>query len=139
MAVMLSVEATSKEEAAGLAAHMHLILQLSQDLGGTQWLRYDQEFREWAAAKGMKRWGELNLAIYGRCLTLQKTGSYSSNPGKGKYSSPQAGDKRSLGACFKWNDGHCDKACGFRHICSNCGGSHTRVVCPLRAKRTRKN
>ena len=29
MAVMLSAEATSKEEASGLAAHMHLILQFS--------------------------------------------------------------------------------------------------------------
>ena len=63
VAVMFSADTMSKEEAAGLAAHMHLILQLSRDLGGTQWLRYDQEFREWAAAKGVKRWGELNLAI----------------------------------------------------------------------------
>ena len=139
MAVMLSAETTSKEEAAGLAAHMHLILQLSRDLGGIQWLRYDQEFREWAAAKGVKRWGELNLAIYGRCLSLQKTGSNSINPGRGKYPSSQTGDKRSLGACFKWNDGHCNKPCGFRHICSNCGGPHTRTVCPLRSKRTRRD
>ena len=139
MAVMLSAETTSKEEAAGLAAHMHLILQLSRDLGGIQWLRYDQEFREWAAAKGVKRWGELNLAIYGRCLSLQKTGSNSINPGRGKYPSLQTGDKRSLGACFKWNDGHCNKPCGFRHICSNCRGPHTRTVCPLRSKRTRRD
>ena len=59
MAVMLSADTTSKEEAVGLAAYIHLILQLSRDLGGTQWLRYDQEFREWATAKGMKRWGSL--------------------------------------------------------------------------------
>ena len=52
IAVMLSSSATSKDEATGLAAHMHLILQLSGDLRGLQWLRYDQEFREWAAAKG---------------------------------------------------------------------------------------
>ena len=83
MAVMLSADTTSREEAAGLAAHMHLILQLSRDLGGTQWLRYDQEFREWAAAKGVKRWGELNLAIYGRCLSPQKTVSSPSNFGRG--------------------------------------------------------
>ena len=36
MAVMLSAETTSTEEAAGLAAHIHLILQLSSDLGGMQ-------------------------------------------------------------------------------------------------------
>ena len=55
MAVMLSNSATSKEEVAGLAAHMHLILQLSGDLRGLQWLRYDQEFQEWAAAKEVRR------------------------------------------------------------------------------------
>ena len=105
MAVMLSAETTSKEETAGLATHMHLILQLSSDMGGMQWLRYDQEFREWATARRVKRWGELNLAIYGRCLSFQNTGANSFNSGKGKYPSSQTGDKGSLGACFKWNDG----------------------------------
>ena len=68
MAVILSAEATSKEEAAGLSAHQHVILQLYNDLGGNRWLKYDTEYREWAAAKGICIWGELNLAIYGRCL-----------------------------------------------------------------------
>lgn len=36
MAVPLSCEATTKEEATGLAAHLHLIIQLSRDLG-SQW------------------------------------------------------------------------------------------------------
>ena len=54
MAVLLASESTSKEEAAGLAAHMHLIIQLSKDLEGIQWLVYDHEFCEWAAAKGVK-------------------------------------------------------------------------------------
>ena len=137
--VMLSTETTSKEEAAGLAAHMHLILQLSSDLGGMQWLRYDQEFRKSATVKGVKIWGELNLDIYGRCLSCQKAGSNSINSGRRKYPSSQTGDKRSLGTCLKWNDGHCNKACGFRHICSNYGGPHTRTVCPLKAKRIRED
>ena len=51
MAVLLSSNLTTKEEAAGLAAHQHLILQLAKDLGGGQWLKYDWDFREWAAAK----------------------------------------------------------------------------------------
>ena len=36
MAVLLSSGTTSKEEAAGLAAHMHLVIQSSKDLEGTQ-------------------------------------------------------------------------------------------------------
>lgn len=41
-------------------------------LGGHE---YDMEFREWAAAKGTKVWGELNLAIYGHCLAALPTPS----------------------------------------------------------------
>ena len=52
MAVMLPAETMSKDETACLAAHMHLIQQLSRDLGGFQCLRYNQEFSEWVAAKG---------------------------------------------------------------------------------------
>ena len=36
MAALVSADTTSKEEAAGLAAHLHLILQLAKDLGGSQ-------------------------------------------------------------------------------------------------------
>ena len=102
MAVLLSAHDTSKEEAAGLAAHMHLILQLTRDLGSPQSLKYDQNFREWAAAKGVKKWDELNMAIYGRSLSLQHSS------GRGKYLSQQVGGKRPAGACFKWNAGHCN-------------------------------
>ena len=61
MAVILSTEATSREEAAGLAAHQHVILQLYDDLGGNHWLKYDTEYREWVAAKGIRIWGSLTL------------------------------------------------------------------------------
>ena len=54
MAVMLSTRGTSKEEAAGLAAHMHLILQLLRDRGSPQSLKCNQDIKEWAVAKGVK-------------------------------------------------------------------------------------
>ena len=44
------------------------LLQMSKDLQGAQWAQYDQDFREWAAAIGIRQWGELNFTIYGRCL-----------------------------------------------------------------------
>ena len=61
VAVILSTEATSREEAAGLAAHQHVILQLYNDLGGNLWLKYDTEYKEWAAANGIRIWGSLTL------------------------------------------------------------------------------
>ena len=48
----MSCEATTKEEATGLVAHLHIIIQLSRDLG-SQWQKYDRDFREWAAAKSL--------------------------------------------------------------------------------------
>ena len=42
-AILVSSEGTTKEEAAGLAAHAYLIIQL-RDLSGSQWLKYDQHF-----------------------------------------------------------------------------------------------
>ena len=56
-AVLLVSEFTTKEEAAGLAAHQYFILQLAKDLGGRQWLKYDWDFREWATAKKYKNLG----------------------------------------------------------------------------------
>ena len=55
MAVMLSTCGTLKEEAAGLAAHVHLILQLLRDLGSPQSLKCNQDIKEWAVAKGVKK------------------------------------------------------------------------------------
>ena len=60
MAALVSAESTKKEESVGLVAHLHLILQLHKDLAGSQWLRYDQEYREWASARGVKKWLNLN-------------------------------------------------------------------------------
>ena len=54
-AILVSSDSTTKEEAAGLAAHNYLIIQLSKDLRGIQWLKYDQGYREWAAAKGVRK------------------------------------------------------------------------------------
>ena len=60
-AILLSCEDTSTEEAAGLAADSYLILQMSKDLQGPQWLTYNQSFREWAAAKNIRKWGGAQL------------------------------------------------------------------------------
>ena len=132
MAVLLSAEATTKEEAAGLAAHQHLILQLSKDLGGKQWAKYDWEFREWAAAKNVRVWGDLNMAIYGRCLPQLRPAI---GPTELDWSSS---GKSHAPACFKWNRGQCNRPlCSYTHACLDCGGPHKRTDCPRKAKRVR--
>ena len=42
IAIPLSAEDMTKEEAAGLVAHGYLILQMLKDLQDSQWLQYDQ-------------------------------------------------------------------------------------------------
>ena len=98
-AILVSSEDTTKEEAAGLAAHSYLIIQLSRDLSGSQWLKYDQQFREWAVAKGIRRWGELNLTIYGRCLAAHLS------DGSMQSAVPKQKQRSSSNACYRWNDG----------------------------------
>lgn len=50
-AVLGGASGTSHEEIVGLWAHQHLIVQLHKDMGTAQCIKYDQDFREWAAAK----------------------------------------------------------------------------------------
>ena len=45
-AVLLSSDDTTKDEAAGLAAHSYIIIQMSKDLQGSQWYQYDRNFHE---------------------------------------------------------------------------------------------
>ena len=56
-ATLVSAEETTKLESAGLLAHMYNVLQLVRDLGGNQWVQYDRAFREWAAPKELRVWG----------------------------------------------------------------------------------
>ena len=129
MAVLLSSEDTTKEEAAGLAAHCYLILQMSKDLQGAQWAQYDQDFREWAAAKGIRQWGELNFTIYGRCLATQQ-------PCHTELTSTGSKQKRKLdnNVCYRWNDGlPCNiSTCRYAHRCRLCGGIHRATDCPTK-------
>ena len=71
MAVQLPSDTITREEATGLAAHLNLVLQLCQKLG-SQWLKYDKDFCEWAAAKSLRKWGDLNFPIYGQRLAAQQ-------------------------------------------------------------------
>lgn len=138
MAALTSAEATLKEDIVGLVAHLHLINQLSRELGGKQWLKYDTDYREWAAAKGIRKWGELNLTLYGRWLAVGwgVSGTSPSNsitertstrprPGIGKR--PKSSRQTSK-ACFQWNfDGDCPRSdCRYSHICGDTSGKRSR-------------
>ena len=89
---LVAADTTIKQESVGLTAHLHLILQLHKDLAGIQWLRYYQDFREWAAPRGVRKWSELNLTTYGRCLSGQHPQSVPKEAGHGQ-GSRQSGKK----------------------------------------------
>ena len=129
-AILLSAEDTTIEEAAGLVAHSYLILQISKDLQGSQWLQYDLTFREWAAAKRIRKRGELSFSIYGRCLATQQ-------PTLPELQASKQKRKSDVNVCFWWNDGiSCNKSsCHFSHRCRYCAGAHWAIDCPLKTKR----
>ena len=136
MAVLLSSDTTSKEEATGLVAHLHLVLQLSQDLS-SQWMKYDKDFREWAAAKSLRKWGELNFPIYGQCLAAQQKQALPIPSPPATPRGQKQGDKKRNSpystppACLNWNfRGHCDRSpCPYSHRCYHCGRAHQGKAC----------
>lgn len=152
MAALASAPDTSSKEVVGLIAHLYLITQLSKDLGTSRCLKYDHDFREWAAAKGVRVWGELNLTIYGRCLAYQtpisspamESGS-SSGDSKLRRGSERKGKLASYtkrkGTCFKWNfENHCERVdCHFSHACFYCGEDHRAFSCVKAPKRAKQD
>ena len=116
-------------------AHMYLMIQIARDLGGSVWLQYDREFRIWAAAKGVKVWGELNLSIYGRCLAANQKPPTISNAMSNPTQQKRPHDRKGKGnCCYKWNfDGSCRKpasVCRYLHVCHFCGEDHRARECP---------
>ena len=76
-AILVSADATTKEKGAGLAAHTCLMIQLSKDLIGLQWLKYDHmQVPGIAAAKGVRNCGEKNFPFMGCCLASQQLSTY---------------------------------------------------------------
>ena len=134
----------SQEDIVGQWADMHLTNQLSRDLSGNCWLAYDAEFREWAAANGVRRWGELNLTIYGKCLL---DGLVSNMVQVSEQTIPtirSGGTKRHVAkdkVCFPWNFDHegCNRRnCSFWHSCYHCSGHHHARDCKASGARSKK-
>ena len=133
-AALISADSTSKSESAGLLAHIFSVLQLAKDLGGSQWLHYDKSFREWAAAKNVRSWGELNLPIFCQCMAAQQRIAPVFQP-------PELGPKGASGAvsgplrCRAWNfERVCKRSgCRFSHTCYFCGGPHKGPNCQSRS------
>ena len=134
-AALAASEKTSSDHFKGLMAHMYLMIQIARDLEGSVWLQYDREFRIWAAAKGVKVWGELNLSIYGRCLAANQKPPSISNAMSNPTQQKRPHDKKGKGnCCYKWNfDGSCRKpasVCRYLHVCHFCGEDHRAMECP---------
>ena len=136
-AVLMSADSTTKAESAGLMAHMFSVLQIAKDLGGSQWLNYDRTFREWAAAKNIRCWGELNMPIFCQCLAIQQRSVPSAQPSE-FGSKGGSGSAPGRQCCRKWNfmKESCKRAgCKFSHCCYYCGGPHKGSDCPSRVKK----
>ena len=137
MAALTSHKAPTKDELIGLVANQHIILQMVKELSPTQTLKYDQEFREWAAAKDVKKWEELNFPIYGHCIS-----NNCNMPISPVHLFKGAGEKKqricppNAPFCYKWNfEGTCNCIlCRFKHLCLQCGEAHRVKHCDRMAK-----
>ena len=114
---------------------MYNVLQLARDLGGTQWVQYDKAFREWAAAKELRVWGQLNLPIFCHCLTTQSSLTPQLREFSRHSNSPYSKGWR---GCQLWNfeDSCTGQGCRFHHNCYFCEGPHKAPNCPLQAMKS---
>ena len=125
---LISTDSTTRPESAGLLAHMFSLLQLAKDLGGSQWLHYDRSFREWAVAKNIRIWGELNLLIFCQCMASQQRVLPVAHP---LEPGPKGSSVSEVRRCWVWN--FCKRSgCRFSHSCYFCGGPHKSPNCPSR-------
>ena len=137
MAALTSHKATTKDESVGLVAHQHIILQMAKELSPTQALKYDQEFREWTAAKDVKKWEELNFPIYGCYISSNYNMPIPAVPlFKGAGEKKQRIFPPDAPFCYKWNfEGTCNYIpCRFKHLCLQCGEAHRVKQCDRIAK-----
>jgi len=125
---LIAANATTKPESPGLLAHMFSVLQLAKDLGGSQWLHYDRPFREWAAAKNLRIWGELNLLIFCQCMASQQRVLPVAHP---LESGPKGTSVSEIQGCWAWNfEKACKRSgCKFSHSCYFWGGPHRGPNC----------
>uniref|UniRef100_A0A1X7VIN8 C3H1-type domain-containing protein n=1 Tax=Amphimedon queenslandica TaxID=400682 RepID=A0A1X7VIN8_AMPQE len=111
-------------------------------MGGGQWLQYNINFREWAAATGLRKWREMNFSIYGRCLSHCLANLNPPPPNARNKNRAWQAKKRS-GVCYPWNfDGRCDRedsgTCKFAHSCYYCKGSRRARDCQDKRRRVVK-
>jgi len=77
---------------------------------------YDWEFWDWAAAKVVRLWGELNLSVYGRSLS--------------HLAVPQDSPTAEVPVCYKWIQQNCQcPNCKYLHVCLESRGLHKRGQC----------
>ena len=71
------VQATKHPEALPeLISYQLLIVQHSQKFSYPSWLRYDIDFRTWAARTGTRKWSQINVLCYALAFTGQGSASH---------------------------------------------------------------
>jgi len=142
------------ETVADLMAYLSLIVQAHRDYEDPAWQRYDEAFRDKAAATGNRKWSSLDPHLYNKICAgrARKVCLDTSSPAMEKGAGdptlvpPPKRPARELGrswggksqpprgyksnTCWDWNMGACKfNPCKYRHMCSDCGGRHPQLQC----------
>ena len=156
---MAVVTAKEPDHSADLLAYLSTIAKASLKYRWPAWIVYDQNFRQEAADKGLRKWAQVDPSIYAQCFTgmsISQEGwcktcmsiDHSSESCPLKMTRkrptvplPSCGNKRfqqspKSQVCLKYKyEGNCKfgRSCRFQHICSSCGGGHPVSRCtPLK-------
>ena len=139
-----------REQASELLAYQLTIIKAAQQYDVLQWRAYDTHFRVAAAATGNRQWSKVDVDLYTRfftgrakavacCHVCDSTQHLAANyPAKKRELTSQSGSsgRRTWASdvCALFNaSGVCSfgPRCRFRHVCGECGGSHSAKTCSL--------
>ncbi|XP_063772970.1 uncharacterized protein LOC134909710 isoform X1 [Pseudophryne corroboree] len=140
------------EEHMNVIRYLHLVHDMQRTSPGSEWRRYDQEFREKQDGLRVMDFGFKDVEVWLKVTRAsqqeeepQKQGAGGRRAGSSAQGSGAdggfartgglavrvGGRSATRGKCFAFNSGTCSfgKQCRFRHSCQQCGGAHPASSC----------
>lgn len=112
--------------AGGLLSYMATIRQAASRRQDFAWRSYDEQFRM-RQETFLQPWSKLNTDLWLKIMTsVDNNLVYLGKQSPQNQSSPFVRTR----PCLYFNKGHCSiSPCKFRHVCSECGGTHPKMSC----------
>ncbi|MEE6514077.1 hypothetical protein FKM82_022057 [Ascaphus truei] len=111
---------------------MSVIQNIHDEHGGSAWRDYDEQFRHRWQGDTRLSLGKMDMELWMKLVGNTKQGGNAPfRKGPGGRPGSHSASRGSKGACWAFNDLYCKRgeSCKYKHVCSQCGGSHPIKKC----------